>query len=55
MSDPCKSIINDYIAGALNVTDLDKGLASLFAAIPSCHVSAQNHLQKLLVTDKIDS
>jgi predicted Ser/Thr protein kinase len=55
MSDACELIIDDYISGALNVTDLDEGLASLFVAMPSCHVAAQSHLQWLFATDKIDA
>ena len=55
MSDACESIIDDYISGALNITDLDEGLASLFGAMPSCHTAAQNHLQWLFTADKIDA
>lgn len=55
MSDACESIIDDYISGALNVTDLEQGLGSLFAAMPSCHVAAQSHLQRLFANDSIDS
>ena len=54
MSDACELIINDYICGALNVTELDEGLKSLFSAMPSCHVAAQNHLQNLFATDSIN-
>ena len=54
MSDACELIINDYICGALNVTELDEGLKSLFPAMPSCHVAAQNHLQNLFATDSIN-
>ncbi|MFT5548682.1 MAG: putative Ser/Thr protein kinase, partial [Candidatus Azotimanducaceae bacterium] len=55
MSDACELIIDDYICGALNVTELDEGLKSLFTAMPSCYVAAQNHLQKLFANDSIDS
>jgi len=55
MSDACELIIDDYICGALNVTELDEGLQSLFTAMPSCYVAAQNHLQKLFANDSIDS
>lgn len=55
MSDVCESIIDDYISGALDVSDLEEGLASLFAAMPACHVAAQNYLQKLFANDNIDS
>jgi serine/threonine protein kinase len=55
MPDACESIIDDYISGALNVTDLDEGLASLFAAMPSSHFAAQSHLQRLFANDSIDS
>jgi hypothetical protein len=55
MSDACESIIDDYISGALNITYLDEGLASLFGAMPSCHAAAQNHWQWLFTADKIDA
>jgi serine/threonine protein kinase len=55
MSDACESIIDDYISGALNVTDLDEGLASLFVAMPSCHAATQSHLQRLFTADKISA
>jgi serine/threonine protein kinase len=55
MSDACESIIDDYISGALNVTDLEEALSSLFAAMPSCHVGAQNHLQQLFTKGNVDS
>ncbi|MDH4008940.1 MAG: hypothetical protein OEU35_12805 [Desulfuromonadales bacterium] len=41
MSDICESLINDYIAGALNMSDLEQGLASIFDAIPNGHSKAQ--------------
>ena len=37
MSEVCESLINDYVAGSLNITDLEEGLASLFDAMPSSH------------------
>ena len=55
MSEVCESLINDYIAGALNLNDLEEGLASLFVALPSGHVEAQNYLQSLYTNDQIDS
>jgi len=55
MSEVCQSLINDYIAGALNLNDLEEGLASLFDAMPSGHVEAQNYLQSLYTEDRIDS
>ena len=55
MSEVCESLINDYIEGALNINDLEQGLASLFDAIPGGHVDAQNYLQSLYTNDRIDS
>ena len=55
MSEVCESLINDYIEGALNINDLEQGLASLFDAMPSGHVDAQNYLQTLYTSDRIDS
>ena len=55
MSEVCESLINDYIDGALNLNDLEEGLASLFVAMPSGHVDAQNYLQTLYTSDRIDS
>ncbi|MDJ0777309.1 MAG: serine/threonine-protein kinase [Gammaproteobacteria bacterium] len=55
MSEVCESLINDYIAGSLNIADLEQGLASLFDAMPAGHVDAQNYLQSLYTSDKIDS
>ena len=55
MSEVCESLINDYIAGSLNIADLEQGLASLFDAMPTGHVEAQNYLQLLYTSDKIDS
>ena len=55
MSEVCESLINDYISGVLNMTDLEQGLASIFDAMPNGHVDAQNYLQSLYTNDKIDS
>ena len=55
MSEVCQSLINDYLAGSLNLSDLEEGLASLFDAMPNGHVDAQNYLQSLYTEDKIDS
>lgn len=55
MPDICESIIDDYIAGKLSINDFEQSLSSLFDVMPSCHSNAQNHLQKLLASDKIDS
>ena len=30
MSEACESLINDYFAGSLNITDLEQGLANIF-------------------------
>jgi serine/threonine protein kinase len=55
MSEVCESLINDYVAGALNITDLEQGLASIFDAMPSSHGDAQSYLQSLYTSDEIDS
>jgi predicted Ser/Thr protein kinase len=55
MSEVCESLINDYVAGALNITDLEQGLASIFDAMPSSHSEAQSYLQSLYTSDAIDS
>ena len=55
MSEVCESLINDYVAGALNITDLEQGLASIFDAMPSSHSDAQSYLQSLYTNDTIDS
>ena len=55
MSEVCQSLINDYLAGSLNLSDLEEGLASLFDAMPNGHADAQNYLQSLYTEDKIDS
>ncbi len=55
MSEICETLINDYFAGALDKSDLEQGLASLFDALPSGHTEAQSYLQSLYTSDKIDS
>ena len=55
MSEVCESLINDYVAGALNIADLEQGLASIFDAMPSSHSDAQSYLQSLYTNDTIDS
>jgi serine/threonine protein kinase len=55
MSEVCESLINDYIAGALDMADLEQGLASIFDALPNGHSEAQIYLQSLYTSDKIDS
>ncbi len=55
MSQVCESLINDYLAGALNIKDLEQGLASIFDAVPQGHAQAQSYLQSLYTSDKIDS
>ncbi len=55
MSQVCEALINDYLAGALNIKDLEQGFASIFGAMPQGHVQAQTYLQSLYTSDKIDS
>ena len=55
MSKVCKSLIDDYIIGILEVADLEDALAGIFGDTPSSHINAQNHLQKLYESDKIYS
>ena len=55
MSEICKSLINDYIAGTLDVADLEEGLESIFVAMPNGHSEAQSYLQVLYASNTIDS
>jgi serine/threonine protein kinase len=55
MSEVCESLIDDYIAGALDMADLEQGLSSIFDALPNGHSEAQIYLQSLYTSDKIDS
>jgi len=55
MSQPCKSLIDDYITGILEMAELEDALAGVFGDTPSSHINAQSHLQKLFESDKIDS
>jgi len=55
MSEVCKSLINDYFAGSLNINDLEHGLADVFYAAPDSHTRAQKYLQGLYTNDSIDS
>jgi len=55
MSETCKLLIDDYITGILEVADLEDALAGIFGDMPSSHINAQNHLQKLYESDRIDS
>jgi serine/threonine protein kinase len=55
MSEVCKSLINDYITGALSLADFEEGLSSIFGTLPSSHANAQSYLQNLYTSDKIDS
>jgi len=55
MSEVCESLINDYIAGSLNVEDFEQGLESIFVALPNGHSEAQSYLQSLYSNDGIDS
>ncbi|HUV22137.1 MAG TPA: serine/threonine-protein kinase [Gammaproteobacteria bacterium] len=55
MSEVCESLIDDYIAGTLNVGDFEQGLQSIFVAMPNGHIEAQSYLQRLYTSDAIDS
>ena len=55
MSEACQSLIDDYIAGSLNINDFEQGLASVFDAMPNSHSDAQKYLQGLYTSDAIDS
>lgn len=55
MPEVCESLINDYLAGALEMDDLEQGLASIFSALPNGHTETQAYLQSLYTSDKIDS
>jgi predicted Ser/Thr protein kinase len=55
MSEVCASLINDYVAGTLTIADLEQGLSDVFDSAPLSHADAQNHLQVLYSSDKIDA
>lgn len=55
MPEVCKTLIDDYITGILEIADFEEALASTFGDLPSSHIKAQSHLQKLYESDKIDS
>ena len=55
MSEVCKSLINDYITGALSLSDFEEGLSSIFGTSPGSHTNAQTYLQKLYTSDQLDS
>jgi len=54
MSEVCESLIGDYLAGALQLEDLEQGFTSLFTTTPSSHANAQSYLQELFSNNKID-
>jgi len=55
MPEACKTLIDDYITGILEIADFEEALASTFGDVPSSHIKAQSHLQKLYESDRIDS
>ena len=55
MSEICESIINDYLSGALDRTDFEEGLSSIFAASGSTSTQTQVYLQQLFTQDKINA
>ena len=55
MSEVCESLINDYIAGSLNVDDFEQALESVFVSSTHGHNQAQRYLQGLYTSDTIDS
>ena len=55
MAVACESLIDEYISGALDRNELEHGLAGAFNALPNGHVDAQNYLQSLYTSDRIDS
>ena len=54
MSEVCKSLINDYITGALSLSDFEEGLSSIFGTSPGSHTNAQTYLQELYTSDQLD-
>ena len=50
-----ESLIDEYISGVLDRDELEEGLAGVFNAVPNGHVDAQNYLQTLYTSDRIDS
>ncbi len=55
MPEVCKTLIDDYITGILEIADFEEALASTFGDVPSSHIKAQSHLQTLYESDRIDS
>ena len=55
MSEICESIINDYLSGALDRTDFEEGLSSIFAASGSTSTHTQGYLQQLFTQNKINA
>lgn len=55
MSEVCKTLIDDFITGSIKAFDFEEGLASIFGAMPSSHMNAQNYLQNLYESDKVDA
>ena len=53
MSKVCETLIDDYLAGSLQISELEEGLNSIFST-GSGYTSAQTYIQELFTSDKID-
>ena len=54
MSEICKTIINDYLSGALSRKDFAEGLTSIFRVSSTTGSSSQTYLQQLYSENKIN-
>lgn len=55
MAEVCESLIDEFISGMLDRSELEQGLAGAFDVVPNGHVQAQHYLQSLYTSDRIDS
>ncbi|MDH5353098.1 MAG: serine/threonine protein kinase [Gammaproteobacteria bacterium] len=55
MSEICQSLIDDYLSGSLQLTDLEDGFSSIFTSTPASYSQAQNYLQELYSSNQIEA
>ena len=53
MAEICESLIDDFLAGSLDRTDLEEGLSSIFQVSSATGTQAQYYLQQLYKSNKI--
>ncbi len=54
MANICETILNDFIAGALNRNDLEEGLRSIFLASANSATQSQLHIKKLYTENRLN-